>query len=320
MAGPDGLPASEALVPGGEAIIYDSRPQYDPTAVPGSAWGERVGYFMLRRGDHKSVESFVFPISPEQLVVDLPARQTLYQTMGKRAFVDHLGAGVGMIQLSGHTSWRPVGPNAQTGIDGYLAFQQLRKIVEAFNDDWGANPAQPPILECVISSPGDFGVWQVTVNTLRLRRAANRPLLFFYELELTVLQDVGVKLPGERKPPLHVPWTAPPPEEGQTPGVPPAADETGSNLPGLPGTPSTLQAGLAQELANSYGLGPVEYVPHDYDPAANGSLGDLAREWYGENAELYLPILSAANGITEADSLGPVRLAMPVGFWMQGTG
>ena len=292
------------------------------------------GYYSLRRLD-KPASGLTFAVSPQQVQIEVPARVNVYPSVGKKTFLDHLGPGVGTIRIVGHTGRHPT----LTGSDGYHTYYLLREVVDTFNHDWTVEvsdvPAKRPALHLTIDAPQKFGVWSVAVENLLLLRDVQHPLLFSYDLRLIVLEEIDGLYPVyPRRPPAIIDSGARFREarealeaerqraktagSASTDGGPPSEQEDLSYLLDVDYTGSQIY--LAQVAAKLFGLVPENvpqrYVAFDYDPAVNGTVADIAHEWYGDNDELYLPIIYLANAINRTDSLGAQRLHMPVGFWV----
>lgn len=138
------------------------------------------------QGGSSSPDTFTFPIRPEQFALDMPARQTVTQTING-AYQDHWGNGVGQIQLSGHTGWRKKG-DAQD--DGYHAFMKLRDMHDRYCQLCGDTKPEDVHLELVVAVPNGFGHYRISSDRFRTLKNTQSPLLYRYEMQCTVLKDM----------------------------------------------------------------------------------------------------------------------------------
>lgn len=138
---------------------------------------------------------FYFPIRPEDFQLSKPARNNVVQTLGS-AYQEHWGAGVARLSIRGNTGWRqhsiqtPSGNSATSG-DGFQAFKALRKIHDEYNRRCGeADDPNTVKLELTVAVPAGFGMYRISSDEFKTSRNTQRPLLFQYEMQCTVLKDM----------------------------------------------------------------------------------------------------------------------------------
>lgn len=139
-------------------------------------------------------------IRPEELTRSDPSRLAVQQTLGG-AWADNFGAGVPMINISGHTGWR----RDTNGDDGGERFLNLKDQVF---DQWHAKRAaaiaagtDPNNVRLFFSDALDNFTAVCAPLNFTLRRSRSRPLLCMYQITLVVLEDEpGVELdPGDNE-------------------------------------------------------------------------------------------------------------------------
>ncbi len=170
-------------------------------APPSSqAAGERPIAFLLTDDTGAQIaEPVTMSVRPEALTRQDPSRISVQQTLGG-AWADSFGAGLAVINISGHTGWRRnVGSTPQSGGgDGVDRFLQLRDTV--FNR-WHDEREQrvksgrdPSGVQLIFSDALDRFGCVVAPRSFVLQRSRSRPLLMQYQISMTVLSDnVGFK-------------------------------------------------------------------------------------------------------------------------------
>jgi hypothetical protein len=131
-------------------------------------------------------------IRPEDLVRSDSSRLNVQQTLGG-AWADAFGPGIPTITISGHTGWRRTMGSAD---DGEARFHALKDQVF---DQWHARRRDavqagrdPDLVQLIFADALDRITVVVAPVSFTLRRSKSRPLLFQYQINLTVLdQNVG---------------------------------------------------------------------------------------------------------------------------------
>jgi hypothetical protein len=130
-------------------------------------------------------------IRPEDLTRTDPSRLTVHQTLAG-AWMDNFGPGIAGIVINGHTGWHRSQEGVQTpdGIDRWLTLRG-----QVF-DNWhkrkqnaikaGRDPDQ---IQLIFADRLDNIACVVATATLTLRRNKARPLLYQYQINMTVLDD-----------------------------------------------------------------------------------------------------------------------------------
>jgi hypothetical protein len=129
-------------------------------------------------------------IRPEDLTRSDASRLNVQQTLGG-AWGDNFGAGIPTISISGTTGWRP----GADGLDGGERFQQLFDQVYSGWHTARLNAVtagqDPDKVQLVFSDALDGFTVVVAPNNFVLRRSRSRPLIYQYQIAMTVLdQDV----------------------------------------------------------------------------------------------------------------------------------
>jgi hypothetical protein len=133
---------------------------------------------------------------PEELTRASPSRVNVQQTLGATPWADDFGEGIGNIQISGHTGWRPP-PNPSTGTDdGAARYVALKTTIF---DQWhtlrlqavqsGVNPEDAVQLQFA-DSLNQFASTVVPMSFV-LRRNRSRPLLYQYQISLMEIGPVN---------------------------------------------------------------------------------------------------------------------------------
>lgn len=144
----------------------------------------------------------VFDINPESMDHDSPSRVTTENTIGG-AYQDSWGPGIERITLSGHTGWRK---KTADGKDGYELMQALFAIHKRYQFICAENDPQSSVrLELTLPprgvQGGQFGYYRVSSDRFQRQRQVDRPLLFRYAWDFTVLDDLlqGVKVDPSKR-------------------------------------------------------------------------------------------------------------------------
>lgn len=131
---------------------------------------------------------YVFFPRPEQMEYHEPNRVSVMQTLGG-AWADDWGAGIVEVTMSGTTGWR--GGSLLPGEASFLYFREL--IVERFHERRLALANQgldPDAVQLWLADTLNSKVAQVFPVSFVLKRSRTRPLLFQFDLRLSVLDMV----------------------------------------------------------------------------------------------------------------------------------
>lgn len=129
-------------------------------------------------------------IRPEELTSEEPSRLAVKQTLGG-AWADSFGAGLRQITIQGHTGWR--GGPAGDGRDFYFALRDI--VYTRWHGLRAANLAagtDPETVELIFADHLDDIVAVVAPQRFHLRRHRTKPLLYQYQIAMTVLGDASV--------------------------------------------------------------------------------------------------------------------------------
>lgn len=130
-------------------------------------------------------------VRPEDLSRTDSSRMSVQQTLGG-AWADSFGPGVPNISLSGHTGWRPA-PTGGDGKDGAGRFEFLFSTVftqwHTLRKNAVSAGKDPSLVKLVYADALDGIVSLVAPVTFSLKRSKQRPLLFQFQVSLTVLSD-----------------------------------------------------------------------------------------------------------------------------------
>lgn len=153
-------------------------------AAPPSQKYRQIGFYLEGGGDDVNLD---LVIRPEELTRQEMTRLQAQQTLGG-AWIDEFGAGLGSINISGHTGWR-----GSTFFSGEDAFQQLRSTVFR---DWldrrarcVASGVDPDTVSLYFLDSLDSIRSKVAARTFTLRRSKSRPLLMMFQIQLVELAD-----------------------------------------------------------------------------------------------------------------------------------
>ena len=117
-------------------------------------------------------DKYTFRLNPESFSQDFTARATVQPTMSG-IYVDHFGTGVGRISVSGSTG------------KGFLPeLKRLKKAVLDFHDRLECGGTLPPMK---FMNMTDAEYWAVVVQTVRVLRNIQSPILYRYEIDMAVL-------------------------------------------------------------------------------------------------------------------------------------
>lgn len=160
------------------------------TNIPPTNQGNRNLSIKLKGGGFPEV-SLTFPIKPEQLQIQTPARVTTTQTL-QGIYQDLGGLGVTQLVYQGHTGWRSGGTNAP--YDGFGVFKSLyNKIFKEYHKRMSTNK-NPDVIECLVIDDLYDTAYRVSLDDFQATKSRSNPLLYYYNLRMTVKSS----LPNER--------------------------------------------------------------------------------------------------------------------------
>lgn len=125
-------------------------------------------------------------LNPEEYSQIEASRSTITQTKGG-AWVDDFGANIISINLRGTTGFKSAGGKSATA--GFDKLKSLRDMIRKYyNKD---APGQPITKNMTFHNFTDGEHWVVHVNSFTLARNVSRPLLYMYDIKLSVLRVSG---------------------------------------------------------------------------------------------------------------------------------
>lgn len=125
-------------------------------------------------------------LNPEEYSQVEASRSTVTQTKGG-AWVDDFGANIISISLRGTTGFKSAGGKSSTA--GFDKLKSLRDMIRKYyNKD---APGQPITKNMTFHNFTDGEHWVVHVNSFTLARNVSRPLLYMYDIKLSVLRVSG---------------------------------------------------------------------------------------------------------------------------------
>lgn len=127
-----------------------------------------------------------FYVTPSQLSIEIPGRVGVYQTLSGDSYVDHLGAGLPTITMSG-----TIGPSPLLGPIGWVQFSMLREFVDTYYERCKVGNAQGTrlVLSVDFNDSPHFGQWDVTIVNFKMERSAKAPLTHSYSLSFAALDS-----------------------------------------------------------------------------------------------------------------------------------
>lgn len=141
--------------------------------------------------NNELVMEYAFYVSPESVEINSPSRVGVYQSIGGATYIDHMGAGVTSITLTGQTGYQRKSDREFRHINfGYIQYLLLKKLVNTYNDECAMGNAHLLQLTLTLSFPDapQYGQWDVSIKELVLRRAVQQgPLRLSYHLVLLCL-------------------------------------------------------------------------------------------------------------------------------------
>jgi len=156
-------------------------------AAPTSQKADRRPISFRLEDGKGGVTTLPLVIRPEDLTYLSPALQTVIPTLGG-AFLDDFGPGLSSIQISGHTGWgsgfRPPGDEE---------FKKVRQVVwtgwHRARADAVSDGRDVRDVKLIFVDELDEIVAVVAPGQFQLKRNQSRPLLFMYQIGMTVLSE-----------------------------------------------------------------------------------------------------------------------------------
>ena len=136
--------------------------------------------------DRRHITLFV---NPEEFNQQEPGRINVTQTRGG-AFVDYFGPGLYTITMRGVTGYheRQVG---KSKVSGHIHFLQVR---EMWREWMKVTQIDPKITEMRFYNWADQEYYKVAITNFQLMRNVQRPLLYQYSIQMTVIQNITEKV------------------------------------------------------------------------------------------------------------------------------
>ena len=136
--------------------------------------------------ENKRIMLHEFYVTPSQLSIEIPGRVGVYQTLSGDSYVDHLGAGLPTITMSG-----TIGPSPLLGPIGWVQFSMLREFVDTYYERCKVGNAQGTrlVLSVDFNDSPHFGQWDVTIVNFKMERSAKAPLTHSYSLSFAALDS-----------------------------------------------------------------------------------------------------------------------------------
>ncbi|NLY08534.1 MAG: hypothetical protein GXZ11_01325 [Tissierellia bacterium] len=144
--------------------------------------------------------SYLFTINPEMYDISIPNRQNVIYTKAG-AFIDLFGEGINEITITGTTGWK-----AQTGNrdHGHEQFLKLKSLFQAnMNNIQDGKPVKLSDLLKFYNHTDGEAYYTVPVR-LRIYRNVNQPLLYKYDIALTVIKAINAGQNGDEPQTLGV--------------------------------------------------------------------------------------------------------------------
>lgn len=138
---------------------------------------------------------FELSLMPESYILDEPGRVTVSQTRGG-AFIDNFGLGIGSLVIGGTTGYRE-GENRNLSarkdftVDGYERWVDFREFFRFFFKTQTDSPSEQVVM-AVLDWTQENYLNCVPTGIPRLQRNVAQPLLYRYELSLSILGRINL--------------------------------------------------------------------------------------------------------------------------------
>ncbi|MDD3906474.1 MAG: hypothetical protein PHS46_08160 [Candidatus Omnitrophica bacterium] len=163
------------------------------TAGNGVAVPKRMSFQITNETAGKIERQYHFILNPEDYSQTEQNRVTITPTKGG-AYVDRFGPGLINIQLSGTTGYaRREGDATINGvvvadsIDGWIAFNKMREDIYRYFLNASKDSRQNYQLYFYNWRERETERWRVEPQQFTLRQSASKPLLYMYNIEMTVV-------------------------------------------------------------------------------------------------------------------------------------
>jgi hypothetical protein len=139
------------------------------------------------------VKTFTFPINPEELNHDEPARTNLTQTLGG-AYTEEWGRGVMQMALRGTTGYRKRTYVDGRETDGFQTFKELRNDIYRYYLEPDGTPKQyskgNDVYELQFLNWAESEFYVISPIKFSLQRSKSAPLLYRYDFPFYCLRPV----------------------------------------------------------------------------------------------------------------------------------
>ncbi len=170
----------------------------------------KIIYFQLYNRDENPkspIHTHALLINPEELILQVPARVGYRDTL-LGAFSDNFGGlGISKLNIKGHTGWntRLIEGSYVDGKQAYDdLYHQIYKKYYELQQQQVKNNKDPEQIELIFVDTLDDLIFKVQMDNFILRRNRSKPLLFQFDISMTILKDLKTDIP----PPLDKEFAA----------------------------------------------------------------------------------------------------------------
>lgn len=142
------------------------------------------------------VRTLTLPITPEEIQINRPSRQAVTQTLTS-AYQDHLGSGISTVVVRGHTGWRDLGALDRNDLGagtGYEVITNLRNLLADYDNRVARGDPSAVKMILLLNLPNGWEQFRVSKNAAAFSRSRAQPLLYRYEMQFTVLEDLTAEM------------------------------------------------------------------------------------------------------------------------------
>lgn len=147
----------------------------------------------LQNSSGSDLRLLTLPITPEEISIIRPSRQAVTQTLTS-AYQDHLGSGIVSVNVRGHTGWRDLGSVNRSDLGsgtGYEVIKNLRDLLGDYDNRVARGDPSTVRLLLMLNLPNGWEMFRVSKNGASFSRSRQQPLLYRYELQFIVLEDMN---------------------------------------------------------------------------------------------------------------------------------